>query len=415
VTRPSPESTALDLLAGVPGYRDAGDWDAIAGLRDHMPNPLVEGWLDLADEVAFALGHLGRLDEAIRLYLAAYDIEPTRRRASSLAYLHYAALMEAKNRRQDVGRATRDRELDRKAFVRWMQVALGYDPGSIKDLYRLGIYEAQIESQRDVAALRAFEAAIRSFRDLDDATRDRRHDLVKPYHKSLYAGARSAFRLDRMMHARKLAFDCIREDRPCEHVEGLFKMFLAGKVCAAQGQPDHAERAFRLALDAKGPRDRDFVFAALASLARRTGRMDDAAGWIERNVSPHRRKSYIWRLLGDIRVDQGRDREALAAYENAQRKDRGGRHLTLVRLGRLHLAAGRLEKARNAFDRATDFRKSRYMAEDRDALMGLIEIAKREGQAEREKDLVRRLAELPVRRRDRDPDEDRVFDHAVGA
>jgi tetratricopeptide (TPR) repeat protein len=358
-------------------HRRKNDWPAIAALAREIPAELCMEWLPLADEVAFALGQLRQYDRSIRLREAAFAVEPTHRRASGLAYLYYEAMMSRHGPRRagHDSQPMRDHEADRRAFARWMAEALRMEPDSIKDLYRLGVYEAQVENQRDAAALRAFAHAIRAYRALPAETRQRRKDLFKPYVKCLYASARSALRLGRLAQARDLSFSCIREDKSTDHIEPVHKMFLAGKICAAQGQPEPAERAFRIALDAKGPPRRDYVHTALAALFLATGRPDDASAWLDQNLPPHRRSSVSWRLTGDVRRAQNMPAEALAAYENALRHDSCGRHLTLARKGDVLRSLGRLADARAAYEKAREFRRRKYLRDDVHALDALVAMA----------------------------------------
>jgi tetratricopeptide (TPR) repeat protein len=375
-------------------------WDAIAALRSSLPEELETPWLDIADEIAFALGQKHRTDEAVSLLTRVFALEPTHRRASALAYLHYDALLQGrKERRGRGGGGARDTEADKKAFTRWMKEALSRRPDSIKDLYRLGEFEAQIQSQRDVAALRAFLRAIEIYRSMPAETRALRHDLHKPYIRCLYAGARSAYRLGRYVEARRLIFGCIREDAETDHLEPVHKLYLAGRVLVEQGQPEHAERAYRQALDARGPAWRGFIFTALAELFWRLERFDEAAAWIEEHIAPNRRSAHDWRLLGDIRRDRGHAEEAMIAYQNALHRDRGGRHLTLVRLGDLHRAAGHREEARKAFEQAAAFRRRHYLSDDRAALERLLVMAREDGETARADEISQALERLPERRR----------------
>jgi tetratricopeptide (TPR) repeat protein len=380
-----------DVLSGLLEHKQKRRWVEIASAADCIPADLSGHWLRIADEVAFALGQLRRTDEAAALFERAFAAEPTHRRASALAYLYYSALLGGRGPGKKNAGPCRDREADLRAFTRWMHEALERDPGSIKDLYRLGVFEAQVQSCHDAPALRAFERAVDLYRVLPGDVRERRHDLFKPYVKCLYAGARSALRLGRLQSARKLIFACIREDERTDHVEPVHKLLMAGKVCAAQGQLDHAERAFRLALDARGPGSRDYVYSALAGLAARAGRFDEAAAWIEQHLPPHRRPASIWRLLGDIRRAAGKNEEARTAYENALRRDRVGRHLTLVRLGQLHLEAERNDRAERAFEEANTFRRRRYLSDHVPALQGLLAVARVRGDARRVAELQRAI------------------------
>jgi tetratricopeptide (TPR) repeat protein len=365
-----------EILRSVSELKRRCDWEAIAAHAPEVPPALEGSWFAVADEVGFALGQLQRTDEAAELFERVYEAKPSRRAASALAYVYYDALL----RRRSKDGPERSKEADRQAFTRWIRTALSHDPRSLTDLYRLGVFEAQVESCHDKAALRAFLAAIAAYREIPDG--DERHQRLRKHHvKAHYAGARSALRLRDLDCARKLAFDCIREGEGTDHVEPVHKLYLAGKVCAALHRDDHAERAFRKALDAKGPPHRDYIYGALAQVALRTGCPDDAARWIDDNVPPHRRKPVLWRLVGDVKVAQGREQEALLAFQNALRKDRAGRHLTLTALGELQLRMGKPGKAETSFRQALDFRRRRYLSVHRPALDGLARALEAQGKA----------------------------------
>jgi tetratricopeptide (TPR) repeat protein len=275
-----------------------------------------------------------------------------------------------------------DREELRKGFRRWIGEALRIWPESIKDLYRLGVFEAQVEARHDTQALRAFLRAVEVYRALPEAERARRGDLRKACSRSLYAGGRSAMRLRRTKLARKLSFACIREDEGTDHVDPVHKLHLAARVCLATGELDHAERAARLALDGKGPPRRDYIFGLLSDIALARGDTRSACVWIEEHVPERRRDSATWRRLGDARLAAGDKSGACRAWQSALMRDRCGRHLTLVRLGRVFLEDGELGKAEDAFRKAAQFRSSRYMGEDVAALRGLEQVLEARGKTE---------------------------------
>ncbi|RMH42621.1 MAG: hypothetical protein D6689_07595 [Deltaproteobacteria bacterium] len=392
------------LLEQVRDLTKHNRWQQLASLRSHLSTPLRAEELEIADGVAFALGQLGDADGAANLLAAACAIDLTHRRASALAYVHYNALFACARARPGKGRGAQlaaDRERHRQAFLRWTRAALDLQPDSIKDLYRLGVFEAQLGNRRDRPALRAFERAIDAYRRLDDATRERRGDLRKYYAKALYAAARSALRLGQVDRARKHAFACLRADDGHDHVEPVHKLYLAGKICAAAGEHDHAERALRKALDAAGKRKPDYLYGALAAACFALGRLDDAHAWIDRNVPPPRRRPDMWRLLGDIAHRRGDVDAALAAYEHALRGDRAGRHLTLHRIGDIHLAAGRLAKADSAYRRAAEFRRKRFASEDVRALEGRLAVADARGDEAAAAELRAALADARARARKR--------------
>ncbi len=373
------------------------DWQTIERGAAHLPMPLSREWLPAADTLVFALGQLGEVDRALRLGEAAWELEATHGRASALAYLCYSALFTLAVPRRGRGPApAAGREAYRKGFRRWIAEALKFDPASIKDLYRLGIFEAQLESAHDKVALRAFGKAIEAHRAMDPEERDRRKDLRSYLVRALYAGARSALRLGDTRTARALAFGCLREDGERHHVCQVFKLGLAARVCLETGELDHAERAARKALDAKGPPERDHLFALLARIAAARGELDAAVTWIEAHVRPERRSSAAWRQLGDLRVQRGELELAEAAFRAALARDKGGRHLTLVRIARLERSRGKLDRAERACRDALDFRRRRYLSEDAAALAELQLVLEQKGDAEGARSAGARLAKCPA-------------------
>jgi tetratricopeptide (TPR) repeat protein len=387
---PDPRSTLQDCLA----LKRADRFEDLAALHDRLPRPLDRAWLPVADEVSFALGHLRRTDSAARLLEEAFALEPTHRRASGLAYLYYDAAL-AQLRPGKGGEKGPSKEVLRKGFRRWIGEALRLRPDSIKDLYRLGVFEAQVESRHDVPALRAFLSAIEAFRAMSQAEQALRGDLRKACTKSLFAGGRSALRLDKLALARKLSFACIREDKDTDHVDPVHKLHLAAKVCLATGEYDHAERAARLALDAKGPPRRDYLFGLLAEIA--LGRKDPkaAAAWVEQ-VRPQRRDASLWRLLGDARLAAGDPSAARNAWMSALQRDRGGRHLTLDRLGEVALSQGKAGEAKHHFEAALHFRRKQYASDDARASAGLAKALEILGAAQGRPGLAKAAAPPPA-------------------
>jgi tetratricopeptide (TPR) repeat protein len=281
------EAALARILGEVRRLKKTNDWQAIAHRAKHLPQPLEPYALELAGEVAFALGQLRRHREAIAITEEAFALEPSWRRASALAYLHYDAAMSG-GRGVPKDAEPLDRETAREGFRRWIAEALERRPDSVKDLYRLGVFEAQVEARHDKPALRAFLAAIDAYRALPPRQRER-GDLHKAYVKTLYAGARSALRLGQVKLARRLAFACIRADAEHDRVAPVHRYDMAGRACLAAGELDHAERAFRLALDAKGPPRRTYLYGRLADVALRRGEPEQARRWIEAHVRPERR------------------------------------------------------------------------------------------------------------------------------
>jgi tetratricopeptide (TPR) repeat protein len=285
VATPAP----VDLHGRCAALKAQKKWHDLGALLAELPRPFDAPWVPAADEIAFALTQLGRFVEARDIFARIFEIEPTRRTASALAYVHYAALLCHKVRKPRLD----EPEPWRKGFERWIGEALRLDPGSIVDRYRLGVYHASIQTRKDVLALKTFRDALRLFEALPAAERTEQDRLWKTYVKTLYAAARSAYRLGRFDEARRFIFRCFRLDGERNHIEPVFKLFLAAKVLVAEHKLDDAEGGLRLAIEAPHQGDRDFVYARLAEIALARDRTEDAAQWIEHNILPHHRKPYV--------------------------------------------------------------------------------------------------------------------------
>jgi tetratricopeptide (TPR) repeat protein len=366
-------------------------WEDLAALAGELPPGWGREWIPVADEAAFALGQLARFDEARDLFLRCHEHEPCHRFASALAYVHYAALLRHKIRKPRLA----EPEPYRKAFERWIAEALRHKPDSLPDRYRLGVYHASIQTQKDVLALKAFRDVIRIFERRPARERSPQDRHFKVYVRALYGAARSAHRLGRFTEARRAIFRCIRVDRERNHQKPVFKLFLAAKVLVAEGRLEDAERGLRLAVEAPHDGERDFVYALLAEIALAQDRVDDAAAWIELHVLPHHRKPYVWRILGDCALRRGQPRRAQKLYKSALLKDRGGRHKTLIRMGRIHELAGEIAEARRAYEQAAEFKRRRYLSEDPEALEALAELCERAGDREGARNAYARMARLP--------------------
>lgn len=356
------------------------DWVPLAALAPSIPVPLSGEAVPLADSVAFAFSQLSRFRSAVELMGQVFALAPSSRAAATLAYLHYASLMNeaAPVRRNDPTNERRElveRQHARKEFRRWTDAALAMDEAAIKVWYRLGVFEAKLEHGRDKRALLAFERAISLFRGMPPSEQSRRGDLRKAYHKAQYAAARSALALGSLKRARAHAFACIREDQGSDDVAPIHKLTMAGKVCLATGELEHAERALRRALDAKGPPRRDFVYDLLSDVARARGDWSAAARWIESHVPSPRRSPAQWRRLGDLALAAGDPKSAEICLKNALLRDRAGRHLTLTALGDALRALGRPREAERAYRDALAFRQRTYLSEHLPAKVALDELS----------------------------------------
>lgn len=379
-------------VEAVKRWKSQGNWGEIANLEAQLTRPVSAEQAELASEVGFALTQLGRLESARALYAEIFDAAPSHRVASGLAYIHYLALLQHKVRKPRL----EDPESWRKGFEKWIAEALRLNPRSIKDKYRLAVYHASILTQKDAPALRLFGEVIHLFESLPANERNDQSRYFKTYVLALYGAARSAYRLKRYADARAYIFRCIRVDKERNHQEPLFKFFLAGKILFALEQYADAERALRLALEAKGHREHDFVYALLAEIALATNRPEDAIAWIEPNIRVHHRKPYIWRLLADAELAKGDKRKALKLYKSSLIKDHVGRHLTLFKMGQIYASIREFGQARRCYEEAAEFRRRRYVTEYPEALEALAKLCEEQGDLDGARKAYGRMALLPT-------------------
>lgn len=128
----APARSPAELLHAAAEQRRRGEWESLAALAVELPPHWGTEWLPLADEVAFAFSQLGRCDAARDLLLHAHELQPTHRRASALAYVHYDGLLRHKVRKPRLD----EPEPYRKGFERWIAEALRLKPDAIVDRYR---------------------------------------------------------------------------------------------------------------------------------------------------------------------------------------------------------------------------------------------------------------------------------------
>jgi len=216
------------------------DWRDTIRHQHLIPSEFSAEWVPAAEEIAFALGMLSNTDDAAALV------------AASVCPNHDAANTAA-------------------SFCSGASRLLSTTPTPSKTFTVLVFSKAQIENNHDAVALRWLEQAIGIYRQLSPDQRADEHWLRKPYLRALYAAARSALRLGQDVRAQRHIFACVREDEESNFTDPTHKLYLAGRCCAAAGQRQHAERAFKLALTAAGepkPPQRLYILEALTAIAK---------------------------------------------------------------------------------------------------------------------------------------------------
>jgi tetratricopeptide (TPR) repeat protein len=229
-------------LAGIAGRLKADrKWEDLAALAAELPAGWGREWVPAADEAAFALGQLGRFDEARDLFLRCYEIESNHRFASALAYVHYAALLRHKIRKPRLA----EPEPYRKAF------------------------------ERDFVYALLAEIALAQNRTDDAAAWIELH--VLPHHRKPYVWrilGDSALRRGQPRRAQKLYKSALLKDRAGRH-KTLLRM---GRIHELAGEVAEARRAYEQAAEFKRRRYLSEDAEALEALAELCERAGDREG-----------------------------------------------------------------------------------------------------------------------------------------
>lgn len=336
------------------------------------------------DTVCFALGQQERWDEAIDMADKLVSAEASSMRLSAAAYARYAPLTAG----ESVTGRSRDQLL--KEFYEQIQAHIDNSRLPITSLYRRGKVLAKIENRRDKQALQDFQAAIELWEALDPDAQKKFHFFKKSYLKSLYSAAGSALALGKLDWAKAYIARSLRLDQGRKQaVAPVFKLYLAAKIIEAMGDLQRAERGYRQAADAPGPKNRSFVHGRIVRLMQGRAEHSQALAWLERHVPARWRPAYLWRLNAELLISLERSDEAVQALKTAVRKDRETRHLSLVDLGNLQLQRGELGQAKQSFNEALTLRRKRHQVTDLNALRGLKKVAEELGDSEE----LRRLME----------------------
>jgi tetratricopeptide (TPR) repeat protein len=311
----------------------------------------------LKAEVAFALGHLGRYEEAIALYSACVKAEPSNFHFhAGLAYAAYDSLYAAKTRKVTLHPAERRTRID--LAHRHFAAARDLRPEAVTNFYRQGMLFKQIQGKPD-KGLPLFETAVRNWRLYSEEQKQARHQERKNYVKSLYQLASCLLDGGRPRLALEQIEACIREDEASMHLSVVHKTFALGKVHFALGDLDAARRALEAAAAQADPSENDYVFELLAQvhLARR----DVERAWEAVNrVPPPRRRPYFRWTEADVLAARGDLEQACRVLRAAAGRDRRGSHKALVRLARIEFRRHRYSECLEAAGKAREFFQAQY-------------------------------------------------------
>lgn len=370
LTRELLQRTAKRHLVELRELRAENRWEDILALF----HPLEEKAPELAAselsaplraELAFALGHLARYDEAIALYQQCLERQPDNfHYHAGLAYTAYDSLYAAKGRRIVMHPAERKARIE--LAHRHFQAAQALRPEGVTNYYRQGMLFKQVQNKKEQARP-LFEQAVRNWSAYTEEERRERHQERKNYIKALFNLASCELDEGLPQKALRDLRRCIAEDQDPGFITLIHKHFALGKVCYHLGHLDEALQALTVAAAEASPEEDDYVFELMARVHLLRG--DTAAAWQTVNrIPPRRRRPYVRWTEAEVLAARGEWQRAAKVLMEAAENDRRGAHKALLQLARLEFRQARFEQALQAALRAGQFFQQHYQNPCLDAL-----------------------------------------------
>ena len=318
-------------------------WEDILALfspvEEKLPE-LIDAQLDVPvrEKIAFAMGQLGRFDDAIAELTRCIELDPECFRFhSSLAYTAYNSLFAAKNREVFLsGKHRHDRIV---LAHRHFRQAQRLRPDGVTNFYREGMLFHKIEQKAD-QAVPLFARAIQNWDAMTEEEKERRHQERKNFVKSLYQESATLLATGRFLPAKKNLKRCLAEDQRSNYLSMLHKYFALGKVEYNLGRLKEARDALVFAENCRQDKElADFVFELLARVHLAAGEPEKALEVLEKIPEKFRRPYYRWTEADAWCALQRYDRAKSVLATSAER-DRRSRHKSLIRLAKIEYLLG---------------------------------------------------------------------------
>jgi len=393
VKRTAGERSQRLSLAEIEELSRENRWEDILAsffpVTEKLPELAEEGLdIPVREKLAFALGQLGRFDDAIAELQTCIGREPMNFRChSSLAYTAYNSLYAAKNRR--ILLAGRHRAERIRLAHHHFQAAQALRPDGVTVFYREGMLWKQIEGKAD-RALPLFQKAVANWESLPEEEREKRHQERKNYVKSLYQLASALCAVERPKAALPVLEKCIAEDEQSGHLSLVHKYFALGKVHFLLSRMVEARDALQFALRCRSEEPVDFVHELLARVFLG---LNDPAKALEvvRRVPEKVRRPYVRWTEADALCGLKRWEEARAVLGRALERDGRSRHKTLIRLCRLEYLLGETDKAFSHAAEADRFFREQWGNPCADGLFWMAACAIKSGDREKARSLAEEL------------------------
>lgn len=365
--------------------------DLFHPVEEKLPE-LADHGLDLRarEKLAFALGHLGRHDDAICELKRCLRQEPDNFHLhASLGYTAYDSLWAGKNRQILLsGKARRERI---ELAHRHLAAAQALREGGVTNFYREGMLYREIEGKHD-KAVPLFRRAVENWDVLDAEAQQQRHQERKNFVKALYQLAGALLKTGRPDRALAHIKRCLAEDETSNHLALAFKYFALGKVQFHLNHFAEARDALLFASKCRHDGPLDFVFELLARTYLALGNTDKALESIRRVPEP-RRRPYIRWTEADALCAAGRHEAALKVLTGCVQRDGFSRHKGLLRLARLTYLLERYRETAGHAEAACRFYQDKWNNPCHEGLFWRSAAALRLGETERARELADELQE----------------------
>jgi tetratricopeptide (TPR) repeat protein len=354
--------------------------DLFSPVEEKLP-ALTDAGLDaeVREKLAFALGQLGRYDDAIAQLLVCAARTPENFHVhNALAYTAYNSLFAAKNR-----------EILLSGKMRAERIALAHThfeharrlrPDGVTNYYRHGMLWHKIED-KSAKALPLFRRAAANWEKLSTEEGERRHQEHKNYVKALYQAAGILLSDGALRQAAETLKRCLVEDEKTEHLSRLHKYFALGKIEYHAGRFQQARDALLFAEKCRGREPIDFVFELLARVYLGMNSPDKAMTAIERVPVQHRRPYYRW-TEAEVLCALDRYDQAKTVLAACNERDRRSRHKGLIRLCKIEYLLGEYDRVVTHAREADCFFRERWTNACADALFWAAAGAFRAGNRE---------------------------------
>mgnify|MGYP000925852696 CR=1 FL=1 len=399
VRREAAERTEQRALAELNELIRANRWaDAVElfhPVEEKLPELADHGHdLRVREKIAFALGHLGRHDDAIAELSACLRREPDNFFLhASLAYTAYDSLWAAKNRQILLsGKARAERiTLAHRHFT----AAQALRPDTVTNYYRQGRLYREIEG-KDQKSIPLFRQAVENWERLTAEDRERRHQERKNYIKALYQLAGALVAVGRPDAALGHLQRCLSEDDTSNHIALAFKYFALGKVQYHLNSYAEARDALLFAARCRHDGPLDFVFELLARVYLALGAVDKAREALGR-VPEARRRPYVRWTEADVCCAAGQYEQALGVLAGCVSRDGFSRHKGLLRMARITYLLGRFDQCAAHAEAARRFYREKWTNDCNEGIFWAAAAHLRLGRIDDAARLARELEDLDPR------------------